>query len=320
MPPRAIAPGDKIEVFALVGLLCWHASQGFAPLAHVKKNAVSTSTSSTSLHMGLDLVTYLRTEWVSAALCTNQTPRAADVCLQLGTQDGRAVLFVPRTIREFVTSSVEADGTISTNIRRQLKQQAERRSSAVIKEVDQRADDLKEMDDESVDVVISLQSAAVMEENGLDWKKSVREAARVLKPGGRLLFVEQTELNGESYLDYVMGVADLTDAGEQAAEDDDDDDDDEVDEEDSAAEMIPIFDDVGYDDVDMVITPHIAGVAIKSLDAGMTTAEAEAKAAAMAKREEEQKMAEFALQAFEGGLKKRRSKKKKKGAEEEAKA
>ena len=106
--------------------------------------------------MGLDLVTYLRTEWVSAALCTNQTPRAADVCLQLGTQDGRAVLFVPRTIREFVTSSVEADGTISTNIRRQLKQQYERRSSAVIKEVDQRADDLVEMADEAVDVGISL--------------------------------------------------------------------------------------------------------------------------------------------------------------------
>lgn len=44
----------------------------------------------TGLRMGLDLVTYLRTEWISAALCTNQTPRSADVCLQLGTEDGRA--------------------------------------------------------------------------------------------------------------------------------------------------------------------------------------------------------------------------------------
>lgn len=255
--------------------------------------------------MGLDLVTYLRTEWVSAALCTNQTPRSADVCLQLGTQDGRAVLFVPRTIREFVTSSVEADGVINTNIRRQLKQQADRRSSAVIKEVDQRADDLKEMDDESVDVVISLQSAAVMDENGLDWKRSVREAARVLKPGGRLLFVEQTELNGESYLEYIMGLASQSD--EEAAQEGDED----------APEMIPIFDDVGYDDVDLVITPHIAGVAIKSLNAGMTAAEAEAKAAAKAKQEEEQKMAEFALQAFEA---KKRRRKKKKSAEEEATA
>ena len=171
----------------------------------------TTFSSPTALRMGLDLVTYLRTEWVAAALCTNQTPRAADVCLQLGTQDGRAVLFVPRTIREFVTSSVEADGTISTNIRRQLKQQYERRSSAVIKEVDQRADDLVEMADESVDVVISLQAAGPMDENGLDWKRSVREAARVLKPGGRLLFVEQTELNGDSYLEYIMSLTSIED-------------------------------------------------------------------------------------------------------------
>ena len=47
----------------------------------------------TGLRMGLDLVTYLRTEWISAALCTNQTPRSADVCLQLGTEDGRAGTF-----------------------------------------------------------------------------------------------------------------------------------------------------------------------------------------------------------------------------------
>lgn len=253
--------------------------------------------------MGLDLVTYLRTEWVSAALCTNQTPRAADVCLQLGTQDGRAVLFVPRTIREFITSSAEADGTISARVKRQLKQQAERRSSAVIKDIDQRADNLKETADESVDVVISLQSAAVMQENGLDWKRSVREAARVLKPGGRLLFVEQTELNGESYLDYVMGLTSWKDEEQGQVKEKDVDDE----------EVLPVFDDVGYDDVDLVITPHIAGVAIKSLEAGMSPAERAAKA----KQEEREKLAEISIEAFERGAKKRKRKKKK---EEEAKA
>lgn len=304
---------------AVVSVLwCLQSTQAFAPLQPpatprgANPFAEKRSSSPTALRMGLDLVTYLRTEWVSAALCTNQTPRAADVCLQLGTQDGRAVLFVPRTIREFVTSSVEADGTISANIRRQLKQQSERRSTAVIKEVDQRADDLREMADESVDVVISLQSAVVMKENGLDWKRSVREAARVLKPGGRLLFVEQTDIDGESYLEYVMTLNTLGDANDDAENDDDE-------EEEDGDVMIPIFDDVGYDDVDLVITPHIAGVAIKSLDAGMTASEAEAQRAAKAKQEEEQKMAEFALQAFEGGLKKRKRKKKKK-EEEEAKA
>ena len=47
----------------------------------------------------LDPVTYLRTEWVSAALCTNQTPKEADRVLQLGIEDGRIVNFVPRTVR-----------------------------------------------------------------------------------------------------------------------------------------------------------------------------------------------------------------------------
>ena len=301
----------------LVAVLCWHSSQAFAPL-RPPTNAISTSP--TALRMGLDLVTYLRTEWVSAALCTNQTPRTADVCLQLGTQDGRAVLFVPKTIREFVTSSTEADGTLSPTIKRQLKQQAERRSSAVIKDLDQRADDLKLLDDESVDVVISLQAAAVMLENGLDWKRSVREAARVLKPGGRLLFVEQTELNGESYLEYIMNLSSLTnDQVSDNDEEDSDEEDEDSDEEDEEEEMIPIFEDVGYDDVDLVITPHVAGVALKSMDAGMTAAEAEAKRAAKAKLEEKQKLAEVALLAFEGGSKKRKRKKKNK-EEEEAKA
>ena len=80
--------------------------------------------------------------------------------------------------------------------------------------------------------------------------------------------------------------------------------------------MIPIFDDVGYDDVDLVITPHIAGVAIKSLDAGMTTSEAEAQRVAQDKIEEQNRMAEFAIQAFEGGLKKKRKRKKKKAENE----
>ena len=290
----------SFSLTTLIALLAWHSPAiAFAPLRVAPTaNPFSTSSSTTALGMGLDLVTYLRTEWVSAALCTNQTPRAADVCLQLGTQDGRAVLFVPRTIREFWTSSVEADGILSANIRRQLKQQADRRSTAVIKEIDQRADDLKETADESVDVVISLQSAAVMQENGLDWKRSVREAARVLKPGGRFLFVEQTEIEGDSFLDYIMRLTSLSG--------------DEGNDEEKEEEMIPIFDDVGFDDVDLVITPHVAGVAIKSLDAGMTAAEAEAKRAAQAKQQEEAELQEKSLQAFERGLKKRKRKKKKK--------
>jgi SAM-dependent methyltransferase len=242
----------------------------------------------TSLKMGLDLVTYLRTEWISAALCTNQTPRSADICLQLGVEDGRAVTFIPRTIRELITSSAEPDGKLTISARRQLKQQQERRKAATVTYVDQRCDDLHETQDESVDVVISLQAAARMLENGLDWKKSIKEAARVLKPGGRLLFVEQTELAGESYLDYVENLSEF-------------DDNTQTDESDERA---PIFE-VGFDEVDLVLVPHIAGVAIKSADAGLTSEE-------LLKREEEEKkdrLAELSIAAYERGIKKRRKKK-----------
>jgi SAM-dependent methyltransferase len=265
------------------------ASDAFAPRAlqrMVGTNARRLQTP-TSLQMGLDLVTYLRTEWISAALCTNQTPRSADVLLQLGVEDGRAVTFIPRTIRELITSSAEADGKLTVSARRQLKQQQERRKAATVTYVDQRCDDLAETKDESVDVVISLQAAARMVENGVDWKKSIREAARVLKPGGRLLFVEQTELEGESYLEYIQSLYNLE--GEIPED---------------ADLRVPIFE-VGFDDVDLVLVPHVAGVALKSDDAGLTPQE-------LAKKEqdaERERRADLSIEAYERGIKKRRKKK-----------
>ena len=245
--------------------------------------------------MGLDMVTYLRTEWVAAALCTNQTPRSADMCLQLGTEDGRIVTFVPRTIREIVTSSAEQDGKLTVGARRQLKQQQERRNAAKVTYVDQPCDDLRETKDESIDVVVSLQCAVRMDQNGLDWKKSVREAARVLKPGGRLLFVEQSDINGESYLEYVQNLMSLTgDIPEDAAQ------------------RLPIFDDVGYDAVDLVLVPHTAGVAIKAMDAGLTAEERARKQT----EDEKERLAELSIEAYERGIKKRRKKKKKSESEE----
>mmetsp|Transcript_1661 Transcript_1661/g.4575 ORF Transcript_1661/g.4575 Transcript_1661/m.4575 type:complete len:333 (-) Transcript_1661:1451-2449(-) len=256
----------------------------------------------TALGMGLDMVTYLRTEWVSAALCTNQTPRSADVCLELGCDDGRGVTFVPRTIREYWTSTIEADGVLPLKIRRQLKTSQERRKAAEVMYFDQRADDLKELANESVDVVISLQAAAKMVENGLDWKKSIDEAARVLKPGGRLLFVEPNELDGESYLDYVQQLG-LNTQGDSAEGDNDGGADDENKEEE---QRFAIFDDVGFDSVDLVIVPHTAGVAIKSIDAGLTIDQRNAKI----KKMEQDKEAELSIMAYERGIKKRKRKKK----------
>jgi SAM-dependent methyltransferase len=244
----------------------------------------------TKLFMGLDMVTYLRTEWISAALCTNQTPRTAEVCLQLGVEDGRAVTFIPRTVRELITSTVEADGVLPTSTRRQLKQQQERRNAARITYVDQRADNLKEVKNESVDVVISLQAAARMVETGLDWKKSIREAARVLKPGGRFLFVEQSEFaGGESYLEYVKSLYNVD--GTMP---------------DDADQRVPMFE-VGSDEVDLVLVPHTAGVAVKAEDAGLTPEELAKKAS----RAEKERLADLSIAAFERGRKKRRKASKK---------
>jgi SAM-dependent methyltransferase len=250
---------------------------------------------SISCRMALDPVSYLRTEWVSASLCTNQTPRTADVCLQLGTEDGRAATFVPRTIREIITSSTESTGVVSVSVRRQLKQQAERRGADTkINYVDQRADDLKEVPDDSVDVVISMQAAAKMHENGLDWKKSIREAARVLKPGGRLLFVEQTEIDGESYVAYAQALVSIT--GEVPENEN---------------ERFPIFEEGDADPVPLCPIPHVAGVAIKSENAGMSPAQRKARDA----QAERDRLADLSIKAFENGRKGRR--RKPKGEEKE---
>jgi SAM-dependent methyltransferase len=268
-------------------LLLSKASEAFVPRTWQPIAQIQQVRTKSSLKMGLDLVTYLRTEWISAALCTNQTPRSADVCLQLGVEDGRAVTFIPRTIQELITSSAEADGKLTVSARRQLKQQQERRKAATVTYADQRCDDLSETKDESVDVVISLQAAARMLENGQDWKKSIREAARVLKPGGRLLFVEQTELEGESYVNYLESLYTV-----------DGDVPEDVD------MRVPIFE-VGWDEVDLVLVPHIAGVALKSEDAGLTPQE-------LAKKQseaEKERLADLSIEVYERGIKKRRRKK-----------
>jgi ubiquinone/menaquinone biosynthesis C-methylase UbiE len=242
----------------------------------------------THLHMALDVVTGLRTEWISASICTNQIPRTAKSVLQLGTEDGRAVNFVPRSVEEIITSSAESDGALTISCRRQLKQQRERRGTgAIIRYVDQPCDNLKDTKDCSVDAVISLQAAQRMRDNGQDWKKSITEAARVLKPGGRFIFVEQTEIDGEKYIDTLATIADG-----------------EVDENGNPI-TYPVFELVGYDDVDLVLVPHIAGVVVKTAYAGLTQKEIEKKSST----DEKDRIAELSITAFERGLKKRKKKK-----------
>ena len=62
---------------------------------------------------------------------------------------------------------------------------------------------------------------------------------------------------------------------------------------------------IGYDDVDLVLTPHIAGVVVKSELAGLSSAEI----AARSKKREQERIADLTIDAFERGLKKRKKKK-----------
>lgn len=259
-------------------------------IQHRHASSITTTTSTRHhLTMQIDPVTSLRTEWISAALVTNQIPRAADVALQLGTYDGRVVNFLPRTIRRLITSSLTPDGALPVSTERMLRQMRERRygkdedmqGAVDLELLVQTPDNLKEVEDESVDVVLSLQSVEKMVEAGLDWEESVREAIRVLKPGtGRLLFVEKTSTGYLSFLEQFEG---------------------------------EFFEEIGYDDVDLVLEPHVAGVAIKNEDAGLTEEEKEKKR----KQQEKDMLAERSIQAFERGSKRRRKKKKKVVSEEE---
>ena len=226
-------------------------------------------------------------------------------CLQLGTEDGRLVTFVPRTIRQIITSSAEKDGTITVGARRQLKKNEEIRKCAKVKIIDQPADDLFEVEDNSVDVVISLQCAQRMIDNGRDWKKAVREACRVLKPGGRLLWVEQTTLNGESYLSYLENLYTQT-SGADKSTTTEEGPEGVV----SSPTLYPTFDDIGWDDVNLVLIPHTAGVAVKAFDPSAIETE---------EQKEKARMDDLSLTAFERGIKKRKKKKKKKTGEELAK-
>jgi len=317
----AIALASSSGVVAFVSPPPFSAASAAAAAAATTTRRTATnsdeSAASSSSSSFVDPLTYLRTEWVSASLVSNQTPKEADRILQLGTEDGRLVNFVPRTVRDIITSSAEKKdgpegGGLTVSCERQLRQMAERRrSGATVVYSNQPADDLRETPSSSVDVVVSLLAARRMKDNGLDWRQAVREAGRVLKPGGRFLFVEGETIDGESYLDFVVGLSERGGveikggleklAADEGGGDGGSDDDEEEEEE----RRSPLFEEVGYDMVDMVLQPHVAGVAIKAEDADLTPAEKERRKA----QEESDRVADLSLSAFERGLKKRKRKK-----------
>ena len=64
---------------------------------------------------------------------------------------------------------------------RQFKQAEQQNSGVAITYSNQPADDLVDTPSSSVDIVILLQAAQCMAGDGLEWKRSIPQAGRVLK-------------------------------------------------------------------------------------------------------------------------------------------
>ncbi|KAL3772125.1 LOW QUALITY PROTEIN: hypothetical protein ACHAWO_013530 [Cyclotella atomus] len=114
----------------------------------------------------------------------------------------------------------------------------------------------------------------------MDWKVAVREAGRVLKPSGQFLFVECAEVNWGSFLREMLSLRRYSDGGGDDGEATVDSDESEISTgSTAAAENVDdskeqqqcniIFSEVGLDNVDLVMQPHVAGVAIKAMDADL---------------------------------------------------
>lgn len=139
-----------------------------------------------------------------------------------------------------------------------------------------------------------------------------------MKPGGRFLFVENANVNGESFLEEILKLTAVNDQEEQEEGVDNNANDEmsgesstindtaEKEEDDSTTSTI-IFSEVGYDNVDMVLTPHVAGVAIKALDADLTLEQR----AELKSQEERDRLADLSLDAFERGNRKNKRRRKK---------
>ena len=122
---------------------------------------------------------------------------------------------------------------------------------------------------ESVDCILMLQISEDAAKSSLSssWLVSLlEESGRVLRPGGRILFVEKKKVKCDREVDFVAAMQGLRmdssyklfAAGEE--EGDEDDDQKSMDEVDLS--KYSLFD-VAYDAIDLCPAPHYAGVAIK---------------------------------------------------------
>ena len=319
--------------------------------------ATTATTATTALQASTDPVSYWRVEYVSSAMLSNQIPRSASTVLQLGTVDPKAVYYLNKDVNKLLChpSYSAVQGGVSPRANRQLTQAKERRGGMDKLELvclrterlDGRATKqggfLYGVDDNSVDAVVFCEvleeiiefyakpkaSASILGSD--EWFRNLlEELNRVLKVGGRLVFVEKRDiaglLPGPSAVPLVGAIEGMrmdgsfklfADGETEGMEGDDEREMDEVD-----LGTYSLFD-VAYDQIDFCPTPHVAGVAIKRSIEEPFEEEEESEPERVLNIQErieyEKRVqgAELAIAAFEKGRKKRKKLKPK--ADEEGK-
>ncbi len=281
-------------------------------------NGVSKSGSG-PLSAFMDPITYSRVEFVSASIVSNQIPRAADSCLQINTIDPRVFYYVPKTLRKVLCHPTfdKDDKVVDFRARRQIKQAIERRGGMESLDIEFLEKEMpldysrafSVVDDESVDVVLCV-TALEDTPDDFDLKAMSMEIGRVLKPGGRFIFVEREEKKvGETIealrMDGSYRPFDDKDSEEEAAYQA------ELEGGDVDFSLYSMFD-VVEDPIDMCPMPFIAGVSVKR-DPNEALEPEKPKVLTPAEQARAKKVsdgADLVISAFERGRKKSRPKKK----------
>lgn len=244
--------------------------------------------------------------------------------------DPRAAYYVPKSLKKLICHGTFIP--VEFRAKRQVEQATERRGQMDL-EVDfvnkQEGKRLFEgVGDESVDVVMMLQISedAAKSDLASSWLVALlSETGRVLRPGGRILFVEKKDVKVDREIDFVSAMQGLRMDGSYklfaAGEEEGDENDSEKSMEEVDLQKYSLFD-VAYDSIDLCPSPHYAGVAIKRSAKEEEEVEEvrEKREMTMGERmkyEKRVKGAELAIEAFERGRKKKKRGKKGQQQEEE---
>mmetsp|Transcript_59196 Transcript_59196/g.116143 ORF Transcript_59196/g.116143 Transcript_59196/m.116143 type:complete len:244 (+) Transcript_59196:144-875(+) len=122
---------------------------------------------------------YWKREYITAAMLSRQVPSSASVVLELYPDDGKRFYYYPSTVSQIVV--VPLTWPLEAKKETELRIAANKVVPPKLLAVKQT---MQTMDTNAVDVVVCVQALKSLGREGLG------DAHRVLKPGGRLIFVE----------------------------------------------------------------------------------------------------------------------------------